>query len=54
MSRLIFVFTANRLPLLPTTWPDHAGDARIKLSRGFTITSDEVLSPVIYNCRIRL
>ncbi|HEX4205013.1 MAG TPA: hypothetical protein VHZ51_12620 [Ktedonobacteraceae bacterium] len=36
---------------MPTTWLGHSGDACTKLSRGFAITSAEVLSPAIYNCR---
>jgi hypothetical protein len=32
-------------------WLGHSGDAHIKLSRSFAITSAEALSPVIYNCR---
>jgi 2-polyprenyl-3-methyl-5-hydroxy-6-metoxy-1,4-benzoquinol methylase len=46
-----FVSLANRLSLLPTIWLGHAGDVRIKLSRGFAITGTEALSLVIYNCR---
>ncbi len=48
-----FISSANRLSLLPTTWPGHARDARTKLSRGFVITSAEALPPVIYNCRTK-
>src|SRR6185312_12311186 len=48
-----FVSSGSNHFLLPTTWPGHAGDARIKLSHGFAITSADTLLPVIYNCRIR-
>src|SRR5258708_28433853 len=51
--RLFFRLVGNRLSLLPTTWPGHSGDARIKLSRSFVITNTERLSPVIYDCKTR-
>lgn len=39
-----FVSSANSFSLLPTTWPGHSGDERIKPSQGFSITDAEVLS----------
>jgi hypothetical protein len=49
-----FILSANRLSLLPITWPGLAGGVLIKPSLGFVITNAGVLSPVIYNCRISL
>src|SRR6266567_3617019 len=48
-----FASLANRLSLLLTISPGHAGDARIKLLRECVITSAEALSLLIYNCRTR-
>jgi hypothetical protein len=47
-------FASWRQPvsLVHPTWSGHADAARIKRLRGKASTSAEVLSPVVYNCRI--